>query len=129
MKIRQGFVSNSSSSSFCIYGTEISDLLYDEKLNEMLKDVKLEYHNDDEDEDIDSDIIREKIETLLEKTNFEMYSICGEQLFVGRDFIDIGDNETGKQFKESTEKEIKALFKGVLDDFEFSSMEEAWGNY
>ena len=42
MKIRNGFVSNSSSSSFCIYGTSVD---IDGNIEEMIENTGLEIHN------------------------------------------------------------------------------------
>jgi hypothetical protein len=44
MKIREGFVSNSSSTSFCIYGTTLQ---YKKELSEEAECAGLEYHHPD----------------------------------------------------------------------------------
>ena len=79
MKIRQGFVSNSSSSSFCIYGCCI--------------------------EENDIDAIDEK---LKEKNIYIVYGPY-DSVYIGREFTSIKDDETGKQFKENVEKEIEEV--------------------
>lgn len=79
MKIRNGFVSNSSSSSFCIYGTEI-------KISE---------------EDLD----QEKLKTMSIRIVYGPY----DSVFLGRDWTSIEDDETGRQFKEKVEKEVEEL--------------------
>ena len=91
MKQRNGFVSNSSSSSFMIYGVymdsdpfeefELSTLeSYDERLCEAANSLGLEHHSFD------------------------------GNIYIGRDYASIGDDETGRQFKEKT-KEMLAKIK------------------
>jgi hypothetical protein len=82
MKVRQGFVSNSSASSFCIFGTYLEGKGYEE-IEELLDGTSLYYSSGGE------------------------YS-CG--MYVGREFQTIKDDETGKQFKDSTEKLLKEKF-------------------
>lgn len=96
-KTRFGFVSNSSSSSFLIYGTNISnsDL---EKIEESGFDI-------DRLEDVGLDIHRMDYET-----------------YIGRSWDNIGDDETGRQFKESVQEKIRVHFP----DAKFGTFEEAW---
>jgi hypothetical protein len=91
-KKRLGFVSNSSSSSFCIYGSEID-------LSKFI---------DEDDEDCSA---FDKVESLVSDAGLEF--ICdydGEYYAVGKSFTDIKDDETGKQFKDSIEEAVKKLF-------------------
>jgi len=87
-KKRLGFVSNSSSSSFCIYGSEI--------------DLSKFQENEDWDE---------KVEDFLSKAGLKF--ICdgeSEYYAVGKSFDSIKDDETGKQFKDGIEEAVKKLF-------------------
>jgi len=43
--------------------------------------------------------------------------------YIGRSWSSIGDDETGKQFKESVKKEIKKVFG---EDLKCSTHEEVW---
>jgi len=105
MKVRAGFVSNSSASSFCIYGTEVD---WDDK-NMLIKKITGKTREELEDageETYFSEIIYEPIKKL----GLECWSMCGESHYSGRSFDTIKDDETGKQFKESTQKVLNELF-------------------
>lgn len=93
MKIRLGFVSNSSTTSFLIYGAYLTTKELDE--------------------------LTDSLPTLLEKN----YSY-DEDGYLGRSWDTVKDDETGKQFKESVEKEVKKLFPNKK--LEFRTVKEAY---
>ena len=82
MKIRNGFVSNSSTSSFCIYGAQIKRNIVDE---DKVTKAGLEVHYGDPNND-------------------------DENFNIGRSWCSIKDEETGAQFKASIAKLIKEMF-------------------
>jgi len=93
-KIRTGFVSNSSSSSFCIYGTHLNR----EATIEILRDQ----HN----------ILIDDIDELEDIISLNVYYMPYDDdgFYIGRSFKTIKDNETGKAFKENVEEKIKKYF-------------------
>ena len=99
MKIRNGFVSNSSTTSFCIYGVE-SDRSFDEddKHWEEMRELGIESYMEP-----DSDIH-----------------------YAGISFTKIKDDETGKQFKDRVEKTLKEYFGKEINGLEFGIQEAAW---
>jgi hypothetical protein len=100
MKIRLGFVSNSSSCSFCIYGIAIDKSTANEgELEEKTTDslLRLEYGEHE-----------------------------GWSYYIGRNWDSIKDDETGAQFKKSIEDEIERLGLGNTGDC--CTHEEGWYN-
>ena len=95
MKIRNGFVSNSSSSSFCIYGTRITE-----------KDIKKSYPDKTEEDDFD---VYEFLEDLFKDTELTSEYDEEGQIYIGREFHTIKDDETGKQFKNNIKETIERL--------------------
>ena len=101
MKIRNGFVSNSSSSSFVIYGVS---MYYDsDDYNTFLK----KYFTTEDITKINSGDYM--IEDLIDYTKlglelFEDYE--GELVYIGRSWSDINDDETGAQLKESVKSKL-----------------------
>lgn len=114
MKIREGLVSNSSSTSFCIFGTILSE----KKKNEFeAKHSDKEYIYEIVDEEL-IPIIKAK------KLNLELHIPPSEYIYIGRSWKNIKDNQTGKEFKEDVEKEIKELLSE--ENIELDTYEEAW---
>jgi hypothetical protein len=108
MKIRSGFVSNSSTTSFCIYGAR-----FDEAEVEEFADNKKKKDGDWECLEFS------KFQKKAEKAGFELYysGEC-ECAYVGRSPTTIEDDETGADFKKSTEEAMKKLFgKSVACEF------------
>ena len=90
MKIRNGFVSNSSSSSFCIYG-----IMKDR--NELIELIKSKNLPFEEEESIEVEI--DGLEVIDDMD-------C-EEVWIGRKWNSIKDDETGKAFKTEVENKIK----------------------
>lgn len=112
MKIRNGFVSNSSSSSFCIYGAMIepSDLDYIKNfidLENVDSTDKFRYEQflkDENNEHGSGDrwVLLEVFCNYIKTHNLDfVYDSEGEVIYIGRHPYSIGDDETGKQFKRS----------------------------
>lgn len=110
MKIRNGFVSNSSSSSFCIYGTCIDLGNFSEKLNESTI-LSKKFSNDDFIEMYDNNDWYSLLEFISENTNLEFFRSDDDNItWIGKSWSTIGDNETGGEFKNSVVSELSTLF-------------------
>ena len=116
MKFRQGFVSNSSSTSFCAYGffIEHSDI---KKLNTV--DVN------------NFDNMEEYICKVFTDNDTDLEYIFGEfEIFIGLPYEFLKNDETGREFKERAKNNFKGLKKYLdmdppihEDDFQFINTE------
>lgn len=108
MKIRNGFVSNSSSSSFLIYGIYL-DTATKEKMTALLGTEKGKYELEDEYCSLPG---KEMLETY--------YPPSGT--YIGCSWDSMGNDETKRQFMER----IDNALKDIADPTEISSHEESW---
>ena len=107
MKIRQGFVSNSSSSSFCVWGARID-------FDAIKGILESKGFIDEDDKDFNADpstIVSDFLcsEKINETTLDFVASWDSECLYIGRPYDSLKDNETGKQFKEQAEKDMAQI--------------------
>ena len=93
MKLRHGFVSNSSSSSFCIYGM----------MTKMFQGKEPEE-------------VEREIEQTLRKGSVLTYYVDYEDsgfVYIGFNPRDIKDNQTGAEFKAMVREEISKYFPAL----------------
>ena len=103
MKLRKGFVSNSSSSSFLIYGAWIDN---DEAREKLLSDEeKKELAEIEETEPYElGEFLYDKEMCVHTEMEYD------ERSAFGKSWAKIGDDETGREFKASVEKRLKEMF-------------------
>lgn len=94
MKVRTGFVSNSSSSSFCIYGIYLET----EQLN-LIGDG----------ENLNDEVEKKLADAGLGKVGI-VYGQADDYGYLGRDYLDMGQDETRGQFEEGVRKAVALLF-------------------
>jgi hypothetical protein len=103
MKIRKGFVSNSSTSSFMIYGTYFEESVFEDK------------YCDGNDAYDSFNTLLEKVESLGHDTNGLLYEFTDDYIYVGYSWDSINDDETGKEFKNRVEKTLKYMFDESIE--------------
>lgn len=114
MKIRNGFVSNSSTSSFCIFGAFISS----EEMRNAIEQIDAEYKFED-----GGDSVYEMAEFLEEKLDLKCSVLPDtDGACFGRTAQSLKDDETGLQFKQSVQSIIQKYFPNIQCCWN----EEAW---
>lgn len=106
MKIRNGFVSNSSSSSFCIYGVAMETEEVIEKIQESLTQEEKDQLEEEGDYMI--------TEIIEDKADLSVYESEGS-IWIGREWSSIKDDETGAQFKANVKAEIEKFLGPGMD--------------
>ena len=109
MKTRHGFVANSSTSSFLLYGSYVDSQALLDAFNSRCG-TEVDYANEYYLRKIDSSV-------PVWLAIHDMYS----EIVVGRSYMTLGDDETGAQFKQATEQELARLFPGI--EFRFGVQE------
>jgi hypothetical protein len=110
MKIRSGFVSNSSSTSFCIYGI-------------CLNKNEIEKFKPD---GVDSYDWQDQFELELSKIGLDSHTgdpNWDDSLYIGKGWTSMGEDQTKRQFKEDIENKIKQKFG---DEVKFGTFERSW---
>ena len=115
MKTRSGFVSNSSSSSFLIYGIELGMDEFIEMAEAFLGEKYEDWYDAGK--------------GLNKKCNGISVEHPGEwdSVFVGISPRKIEDDETGAQFKQRVKDTLKEFLGNK--NIKFSYHEEAWADY
>jgi hypothetical protein len=128
MKIRSGFVSNSSSSSFCIYGVHFSENKISSIIKNIPKDVleKTDYWKDfiKSDEDLSQektiDVFSEEcdINEFFDEVKGVSVEFSPGGYYIGRSYMTLKDTETGADFKKSVEDILRPFGFNKFGKFE-----------
>ncbi len=115
MKVRTGFVSNSSTTSFCIYGASIDV----EDIKQFITGENLEgvdFTIEDWSWEVDwCDVETEICKKIGKDFSFFYEGECLEDFYIGRQLKSIKDDETGRQFKDFVEEKIKEFFGDMYE--------------
>ena len=113
MKTRQGFVSNSSTTSFCIYG------IVAERNNLLDENVELPYNKYRGEYELSGYLF-----TKIKELGLNLKTERGQEYtqYIGADIDMMTEDETKREFYKRIENDLKKLFKNV----KCSWHEESW---
>jgi len=116
MKIRNGFVSNSSSSSFLIFGKSFEDVSFLNNNNKVQELI---------DEDYDVYEIMESV--FPHKSDLEWHMMeYDDTIYVGQSWHKVKDDETGLQFKQRTVNDLNKFCGTNYTIKDLKTLEKAW---
>jgi len=125
MKIRNGFVSNSSTTSFCIYGITVET----NKINDIITDlinngkINVKYLTD-----LKGGWICSTLEHIFKEYDMEKLEVHSgpyeDVIYIGRSWKTVSNTETGQDFKNDTEDKINSIFSKLNPVY--STHEVAW---
>lgn len=123
MKCKFGHISNSSTTSFLVYGKCIDAYDYKDKIVELAKKYDC-YSGPEDGDEVDPWELSEMIDTVADKVGLECHSgyDC-EYLYLGISSTEIKDDETGAEFKKRVKMLVDEMFGG---DNKCSYHEEAY---
>ncbi len=111
MKVRFGFVSNSSSTSFCLYGANVPTEVVANFLKSKGIEIPEEKNNARGVAEILSKYFDDNNINLMSDTYYPDY---WTGVNIGRDPFSMEPNETWQQFKESVEKVLKTIDNNIV---------------
>lgn len=123
MRLKQDFVTNSSTTSFVVWGVSYNHYDFKEENKEKLKEAYIEKYGPVEDDEDDDEYFYEGVDLLLQNTDLE-YAIFydGDWMGVGMPFTKMKDEETFGEFKQRVKTELQKI--GITDEPAY--IEEAW---
>lgn len=128
MKIRSGFVSNSSSSSFILYGASMDNETFKEYVLEKIK-ISEKFSPEEIEEIEEEDQLYELVEifTDMEESgslSVETGSGYDDTVYIGKDPRNFEEDLTVAQNKKSIQEEFKKIFPGYQGKFGY--FDECW---